>query len=62
MSTYMSALDTAMTVEVVEGEVVILGPDAVSVSLTPSAAEESARRLLEAADRARNNPGLVYEA
>jgi hypothetical protein len=57
----MSALDTAMTVEVVEGEVVILGPDAVSVSLTPSAAEESARRLLEAADRARNNPGLVYE-
>ncbi|HEY8571966.1 hypothetical protein [Phenylobacterium sp.] len=42
-----------MTVSVIEGEVVILGPDAVSVALTPEAAEESARRLIAAARQAR---------
>jgi hypothetical protein len=42
-----------MTVRVVENEVVVLGPDAVGISLTPEAAEESAHRLLEAAKRAR---------
>ena len=62
MPAYMSAIDTAMTVEVIEGEVVILGPDAISVSLTPSAAEESGRRLLAAADRARNDPPGYDEA
>lgn len=39
-----------MTVEVVEGEVVITGPDAIGVSITGPAAKESARRLDEAAD------------
>ena len=42
-----------MTVRTIDGEVVILGPDAVAVSLTPDAAEESARRLAAAAAEAR---------
>jgi hypothetical protein len=47
------AFSEPMTVSVVDGEVVVLGPDAVSVSLTPDAAEESARRLKAAASEAR---------
>ena len=47
------AYSEPMTVTVVDGEVVVLGPDAVSVSLTPDAAEESARRLSAAAAEAR---------
>jgi hypothetical protein len=46
-----------MTIRVVEGEIVILGPDSVAISLTPSAAEESARRLMEAAAEARGEDG-----
>ncbi|WP_334162168.1 hypothetical protein [Phenylobacterium sp.] len=42
-----------MTVTAVDGEVVVLGPDAVGVSLTPDSAEESARRLLRCAEEAR---------
>ena len=42
-----------MTVTAVDGEVVITGPDAVAVSLTPDAAVESARRLESAATQAR---------
>lgn len=42
-----------MTVTAVDGEVVILGPDGVGVSLTPDSAEESARRLLRCAEEAR---------
>ena len=38
-----------MTVQVVEGEVVVLGPDGIGASLTPAAARESGRRLIEAA-------------
>jgi hypothetical protein len=53
MDDYLSALDTPMTVEVVEGEVVVLGPRSVSVSLTPAAAEISGERLIEAARLAR---------
>jgi hypothetical protein len=47
------AYSEPMTVRVVDGDVVVLGPDAVAVSLTPDAAEESARRLVEAAGEAR---------
>jgi hypothetical protein len=47
------AYSEPMTVRVVDGEVVVLGPDAVAVSLTPDAAEESGRRLVEAAGEAR---------
>jgi hypothetical protein len=42
-----------MEVQVVEGEVVVLGPDGVGLSLTPAAAEESGRRLIRAAQAAR---------
>lgn len=41
-----------MTVTTVDGEVVVLGP-AMAAALTPDAAEESARRLLTAAEAAR---------
>lgn len=53
----MNALDKPhadpMTAQAIDGEVVVLGPNAVGVSMTPDAAEESARRLTEAAREAR---------
>lgn len=42
-----------MRVEVIDGEVVILGPDGMAASLTPDSAEESGKRLLAAAHKAR---------
>ncbi len=42
-----------MEVHAIDGEVVVLGPDGVGLSLTVAAAEESARRLLHAAQAAR---------
>ncbi len=43
-----------------EGGLVILdGPDGVAVTMTPDAAEETARRLLSAAQEARGNPGVA---
>ncbi len=56
-SKHLKAFAKAMTTYVVEGEVVVLGPDSVALSLTPDAAEESGRRLLEAARRARTAGG-----
>lgn len=54
----MSGFEEPMTVTVVEGDVVVLGPDAVGISLTPEAAMESARRLEAAAAEARSfQPG-----
>lgn len=50
------AYSEPMTVRAIDGEVVITGPDAVAVSLTPDAAEESARRLAQVASEARNMP------
>lgn len=50
MSTMRPAFKEPMTVMVVDGEIVVLGPDAVAVSITPEAAEESGRRLIAAAD------------
>ncbi|MEO5613143.1 MAG: hypothetical protein ABIT68_10445 [Sphingomicrobium sp.] len=41
------------TVTAKEGEVVVKGPDAVDVVLTPEAAEETSDRLLEGAMKAR---------
>jgi hypothetical protein len=55
-SAFQPAFQSPMKVHVVHGEVVILGPDAISVSMTPDAAEESALRLLEAARKARVLP------
>ncbi len=48
------AYSEPMGVTAVDGEVVVLGPDGVAVSLTPDAADESARRLTRCADEARN--------
>lgn len=48
------ALSEPMTMVVSEGAVVVLGPNGISAALTPQAAEESARRLLAAAQRARS--------
>jgi hypothetical protein len=39
-----------------DGQVIVDGPDGVAVTLTPDAAEETARRLLEAVDQARRRP------
>lgn len=50
------AFDEPMTVTAVDGEVVVLGPDAIAAALTPDAAEESARRLMTAAEEARREP------
>lgn len=47
------ALSEPMTMVVSEGAVVVLGPSGIAAALTPQAAEESARRLLAAAERAR---------
>jgi hypothetical protein len=52
MSGSLNALNEAMNVHVVDGDVVILGPDGIAVSLTAAAAEESARRLAKAAQAA----------
>lgn len=46
------AFDEPFTVAVVDGEVVIVGPDGVSAAFTPAAAAESARLLREAATQA----------
>jgi hypothetical protein len=39
--------------DAVDGEVVLRGPNGVAVSMTPEAAEETARRLLKSAEEAR---------
>ena len=49
------AFPQPMQVEAVDGEVVILGPDGLNGSMTPDAAEASARRLLAAAAQARSH-------
>ena len=45
--------DEPSEVDAVEGQVAVSGPDAVSVFLTPEAAEETSHRLLEGAMEAR---------
>lgn len=56
MHEFLRPYSEPMTVHAVEGEVVVLGPDGVAVSLTPEAAEESAHRLNTAASEARRQP------
>lgn len=57
------AYSEAMSAQAIEGEVVVLGPDGVGVSLTPEAAEESARRINAAAQEARGQePGFEDDA
>lgn len=40
-----------------EGEVIVEGPNGVAVTLTPEAAEETARRMARAASEARRQQG-----
>lgn len=56
------AYDQPFSVTVVEGEVVISGPDGLRASLTPAAAIESATRLREAAEQAAREAGLSGKA
>ena len=39
------------------GDVIVEGPDGVAVTLAPHAAEETARRMMAAADEARRQAG-----
>lgn len=45
--------DEPTEVDAVEGAVVLKGPDAVDVKMTPAAAEETSNRLLEGSMKAR---------
>ncbi|MBA3677315.1 MAG: hypothetical protein H0W74_07930 [Sphingosinicella sp.] len=49
--------DSASQVTAEEGEVHVDGPGGVAVSLTPDAAEETGRRLIAAATKARQQAG-----
>jgi hypothetical protein len=51
--TAIKAFDTPTEADAVDGEVVLRGPDGVALSMTPEAAEETGRRLLQAAASAR---------
>lgn len=50
--------DEASEVKAVNGGVDVDGPDAVDVTLTPDAAEETSERLMEASVRARGQQRL----
>ena len=52
-------LDDPSEVAAEQGEVIVEGPDGVAVSLTPDAAEETARRLIVAAKEARQQQNIV---
>ena len=49
----LSAHDGPSEVVADEGEVIVEGPDGVAVTTTPDAAEETGKRMLEAASEAR---------
>jgi len=51
------AYDEPTTVSALQGEVVLDGPDGVGLSMTPEAAEETGKRLREAARVARGQLG-----
>lgn len=51
------ALGEPSDVAAEQGEVIVEGPDGVAVTLTPDAAEETARRMLAAAAEARQQAG-----
>jgi hypothetical protein len=52
MRDFLSAHDVPMNVQVVDGEVIALGPDGLAIALTPQAARLSGQRLIEAASQA----------
>jgi hypothetical protein len=47
------AYSEPMRVRIVDGEIVVLGPDGIAVSITVECAEESGRRLIAAAEQLR---------
>ena len=49
----LDAYDTPTKVAHVDGDVVLDGPDGLGLSMTPEAAEESGKRLVEGAAAAR---------
>jgi hypothetical protein len=49
----LDAYDTPTRVAQVDGEVVLDGPDGIGLSMTPAAAEESAKRLAKGAAEAK---------
>lgn len=49
-------------VNIEEGQVIVEGPDGVAVTLTPDAAEETGRRLIDAATQARTGPDLPTDS
>lgn len=49
MQDFLDPFETPMTAQVVDGEVVVLGPNGVAISMTAEAARISGERLLEAA-------------
>lgn len=51
--TVAKAYDNPTETSAVDGEVTLDGPDGVGLSMTPEAAEETARRLTKAAREAR---------
>lgn len=53
--------DEPSEIDAEEGMVVVRGPDAVDVRLTPRAAEETSERLLEGAMKARGQKYLDYD-
>lgn len=53
MNPFDKPISEPMRVQPIDGEVVVLGPEALGMSLTPEAAEESGRRLVQAAQEAR---------
>ncbi len=53
-------LDEPLEVSAESGEVVITGPDGLSASLTPRAAQESARRLAAVAEQIAG-PAQTYQ-
>ncbi len=52
--TAKSPFDQATKVTPQDGEVVLQGPDGIGLSMTPDAAEETGRRLLDGASKARD--------
>ena len=48
------AYDEPTVVEAIDGEVTLNGPDGIGLSMTAEAAEETGRRLIEAAKRAKS--------
>ena len=56
------AYDEPTVVEAIDGEVTLNGPDGIGLSMTAAAAEETGRRLIAAAQRAKAQAPAKDEA